>query len=113
MATHKSVIVKLHEPEACVCTETTNEMTLFFLVQVILALYQPIVFANYSLGENQVSRTAEVYSDESLLFVVGNKVHFLIPTVRTNVFHKFYNLLTTMTPVPKQVTYEVQKGQHP
>nr|XP_040060403.1 macrophage-stimulating protein receptor-like isoform X1 [Gasterosteus aculeatus aculeatus] len=49
------------------------------ILQVILALYQPIVFANYSLGENKVSRTAEVYSDESLLFVVGNKM-FRVPS---------------------------------
>ncbi|TNN84423.1 Macrophage-stimulating protein receptor [Liparis tanakae] len=43
------------------------------ILQVILALYRPIVYANYSLGESQVSRTANVYSTDSLLFVVGNK----------------------------------------
>lgn len=34
-----------------------------------------IVFANYSLGEGEVSRTAAVYSEDSLLFAIGNKVH--------------------------------------
>lgn len=41
---------------------------------MILSLYRPIVFANYSLGDGEVSRTAAVYSEDSLLFVVGNKV---------------------------------------
>lgn len=41
---------------------------------MILSLYRPIVFANYSLGDSEVSRTAAVYSEDSLLFVVGNKV---------------------------------------
>lgn len=41
---------------------------------MILSLYRPIVFANYSLDGTEVSRTAAVYSDDSLLFVVGNKV---------------------------------------
>lgn len=41
---------------------------------MILSVYRPIVFANYSLDATQVSRTAAVYSYDSLLFVVGNKV---------------------------------------
>lgn len=41
---------------------------------MILSLYRPIVFANYSLGDGEVSRTAAVYSEDLLLFVVGNKV---------------------------------------
>ncbi|XP_075996998.1 macrophage-stimulating protein receptor-like isoform X2 [Genypterus blacodes] len=48
------------------------------ILQVILTLYRPIVFANYSLGGTQVSRTAAVYSEDSLLFVVGNKM-FRVP----------------------------------
>ncbi|XP_068568289.1 LOW QUALITY PROTEIN: macrophage-stimulating protein receptor-like [Cebidichthys violaceus] len=56
------------------------------ILQVILARYKPIVFANYSLGENQVSRTADVYSNESLLFVVGNKM-FRVPSVGPGCAH--------------------------
>lgn len=41
---------------------------------MILSLYRHIVFANYSLGDHEVSRTAAVYAEDSLLFVVGNKV---------------------------------------
>ncbi|XP_061583292.1 macrophage-stimulating protein receptor-like [Cololabis saira] len=44
------------------------------ILQVILSLYRPIVFANYSLGETAVSRTAAVHSNVSLLFVAGNKM---------------------------------------
>lgn len=43
---------------------------------MILSLYRHIVFTNYSLGEGEVSRTAAVYSEDSLLFAVGNKVGF-------------------------------------
>ncbi|XP_042363182.1 macrophage-stimulating protein receptor-like isoform X2 [Plectropomus leopardus] len=43
------------------------------ILQVILTLYRPIVFANFSLGETPVLRTADVYSNKSLLFAVGNK----------------------------------------
>ncbi|XP_068450311.1 macrophage-stimulating protein receptor [Clinocottus analis] len=56
------------------------------ILQVILALYRPIVFANYSLGESQVSRTADVYSNESLLFVVGNKM-FRVPSAGPGCAH--------------------------
>ncbi|KAA8593364.1 macrophage-stimulating protein receptor [Etheostoma spectabile] len=45
------------------------------ILQVILTLNRPVVFANYSLGETKVSRTAEVYSNDLLLFVVGNKMY--------------------------------------
>ena len=45
---------------------------------MILRLDRPIVFANYSLGEAEVSRTTAAFSDDTLLFVVGNKVHFAI-----------------------------------
>ncbi|KAF7645508.1 hypothetical protein LDENG_00203540 [Lucifuga dentata] len=48
------------------------------ILQVILTLSRPIVFANYSVGETQVSRTAAVYSEDLLLFVVGNKI-FRVP----------------------------------
>lgn len=45
-------------------------------MQVILTKSSPVVFANYSLVEKEerVSDIAAVQSDESLLFVVGNKV---------------------------------------
>ncbi|XP_049431579.1 macrophage-stimulating protein receptor-like [Epinephelus fuscoguttatus] len=49
------------------------------ILQVILTLYRPIVFANFSLGETKVSRTAAVYSDNLLLFTVGNKL-FKVPS---------------------------------
>ncbi|XP_008284398.1 macrophage-stimulating protein receptor-like isoform X2 [Stegastes partitus] len=56
------------------------------ILQVILTLYRPIVFANYSLGETAVSRTAAVYSKESLLFVVGNKM-FRVPSAGPGCSH--------------------------
>ncbi|XP_019118524.2 macrophage-stimulating protein receptor isoform X4 [Larimichthys crocea] len=50
------------------------------ILQVILTSYRPtVVFANYSLGETEVSRTAAVFSEDSLLFVVGNKM-FMVPS---------------------------------
>ncbi|KAG8007734.1 Hepatocyte growth factor receptor [Nibea albiflora] len=50
------------------------------ILQVILTSYRPSeVFANYSLGETEVSRTAAVFSEDSLLFVVGNKM-FMVPS---------------------------------
>lgn len=56
------------------------------ILQVILSLYRPIVFANYSLGETQVSRTADVYSDNSLLFTVANKL-FKVPSTGPGCAH--------------------------
>ncbi|KAL4655983.1 macrophage-stimulating protein receptor isoform X1 [Arapaima gigas] len=45
------------------------------LLQFVLRRSSPIIFANYSLVENEkVSPIAAVYSAESLLFVVGNKM---------------------------------------
>uniref|UniRef100_A0A8C6UXX0 Sema domain-containing protein n=1 Tax=Neogobius melanostomus TaxID=47308 RepID=A0A8C6UXX0_9GOBI len=45
------------------------------LLQLVLTRSSPIIFANYSLVENQrVSSIAAVYSSEYLLFVVGDKV---------------------------------------
>ncbi|XP_055773864.1 macrophage-stimulating protein receptor-like isoform X1 [Salvelinus fontinalis] len=50
------------------------------LLQLILKRSNPIIFANYSLGEdNEVSRKAAVQSNESLLFVVGNKMFSVSP----------------------------------
>ncbi|KAF5904277.1 macrophage-stimulating protein receptor-like isoform X1, partial [Clarias magur] len=51
------------------------------LLQVILTKSSPVVFANYSLvgEEEKVSRIAAVQSEESLLFVVGNKVVTVSP----------------------------------
>ncbi|KAF3855839.1 hypothetical protein F7725_016562, partial [Dissostichus mawsoni] len=44
------------------------------LLQLVLTRSSPIIFANYSLVENQrVSSIAAVYSSEYLLFVVGDK----------------------------------------
>ena len=41
----------------------------------MLTRSSPVIFANYSLVENQrVSSIAAVYSSEYLLFVVGDKV---------------------------------------
>lgn len=43
--------------------------------QLVLTRSSPIIFANYSLVENQrVSPIAAVHSPEYLLFVVGDKV---------------------------------------
>ncbi|KAL6458477.1 hypothetical protein MHYP_G00337070 [Metynnis hypsauchen] len=51
------------------------------LLQVILRRSSPMVFANYSLvgEEERVSRIAANRSEESLLFVVGNKVVSVSP----------------------------------
>ncbi|XP_036389774.1 macrophage-stimulating protein receptor-like isoform X1 [Megalops cyprinoides] len=49
------------------------------LLQVVLRRSNPVIFANYSLAENQkVSPIASVQSEDSLLFVVGNKM-FSVP----------------------------------
>ncbi|KAM7402240.1 hypothetical protein PAMP_017499 [Pampus punctatissimus] len=57
------------------------------ILQVILTTqYKPIVFANFSLGETGVSRTAAVYSEDSLLFVVGDKM-FRVPSVGPGCAH--------------------------
>ncbi|XP_038152026.1 macrophage-stimulating protein receptor isoform X1 [Cyprinodon tularosa] len=45
------------------------------LLQLVLTRSSPVIFANYSLVENQrVSSVAAVYSSEYLLFVVGDKM---------------------------------------
>ncbi|KAM4581933.1 macrophage-stimulating protein receptor isoform 2-T3 [Fundulus diaphanus] len=45
------------------------------LLQLVLTRSSPVIFANYSLVENQrVSSIAAVYSSEYLLFVVGDKM---------------------------------------
>ncbi|XP_077583217.1 macrophage-stimulating protein receptor isoform X1 [Stigmatopora nigra] len=49
------------------------------LLQLVLTRLNPIIFANYSLVENQrISSIAAVYSSEYLLFVVGDKM-FQVP----------------------------------
>ncbi|CAL8355745.1 unnamed protein product [Gadus morhua 'NCC'] len=49
------------------------------LLQLVLTRSSPVIFANYSLVENQrVSSIAAVYSSEYLLFVVGDKM-FQVP----------------------------------
>ncbi|XP_063767768.1 macrophage-stimulating protein receptor-like isoform X2 [Eleginops maclovinus] len=55
------------------------------ILQVILTLYRPIVYANFSLGETQVSRAAQVYN-EFLLFAVGNKM-FRVPSAGPGCAH--------------------------
>ena len=53
-------------PRLCVCPG---------LWKLVLTRSSPVIFANYSLVENQrVSSNAAVYSSEYLLFVVGDKV---------------------------------------
>lgn len=49
------------------------------IIQMILSVEKHITFANYSLAETAISRTAAVYSEEFLLFVAGNKV-FRVPS---------------------------------
>ncbi|KAK2862010.1 hypothetical protein Q5P01_001543 [Channa striata] len=56
------------------------------ILQVILNTYKPTVFANYSLGETAVSRTAAVYAEDSLLFVAGNKM-FRVPSAGPGCAH--------------------------
>ncbi|XP_068172194.1 macrophage-stimulating protein receptor [Antennarius striatus] len=56
------------------------------ILQVILSQYRPIVFANYSLDTTEVSRTAAVYPEDSLLFTVGNKM-FRVPSVGPGCAH--------------------------
>uniref|UniRef100_A0A8C6UA29 receptor protein-tyrosine kinase n=1 Tax=Neogobius melanostomus TaxID=47308 RepID=A0A8C6UA29_9GOBI len=55
------------------------------MLQIILTLTSPTVYANYSLGETQVSRTAAV-AEDSLLFVVGNKL-FKVPSTGPGCAH--------------------------
>ncbi|KAG7244429.1 hypothetical protein INR49_031171 [Caranx melampygus] len=56
------------------------------ILQVILTTYRPVIFANYSLGEAPISRTAAVYSENSLLFVAGNKM-FSVPSTGPGCTH--------------------------
>ncbi|KAM6927968.1 macrophage-stimulating protein receptor-like [Xenentodon cancila] len=56
------------------------------ILQVILSLYKPFVFANYSLGETAVSRIAAMHSNVSLLFVAGNKM-FKVPSAGPGCAH--------------------------
>lgn len=55
------------------------------VMQIILTLTSPTVYANFSLGSTQVSRTAAV-SEDSLLFVVGNKL-FKVPSTGPGCTH--------------------------
>ncbi|KAK0135916.1 Macrophage-stimulating protein receptor [Merluccius polli] len=49
------------------------------ILQVILTLPSPVFFANFSLGEDPVSGISSVYTKDSLLFVVQNKVFTVSP----------------------------------
>ncbi|KAM9408994.1 macrophage-stimulating protein receptor [Pholidichthys leucotaenia] len=45
------------------------------LLQLVLTRSSPVIFANYSLVENErISSTAAIYSSEYLLFVIGDKM---------------------------------------
>ncbi|XP_062402229.1 macrophage-stimulating protein receptor isoform X2 [Sardina pilchardus] len=51
------------------------------LLQLVLRRTNAIIFANYSLSEGEpVSRTNAIQSEDSLLFVVGNKLLSVSPT---------------------------------
>uniref|UniRef100_A0A665TEY2 receptor protein-tyrosine kinase n=1 Tax=Echeneis naucrates TaxID=173247 RepID=A0A665TEY2_ECHNA len=52
----------------------------------VLQVTRTVVFANYSLGEAAISRTAAVYSDDSLLFVTENKM-FKVPATGPGCAH--------------------------
>uniref|UniRef100_A0A8D3BRL0 receptor protein-tyrosine kinase n=1 Tax=Scophthalmus maximus TaxID=52904 RepID=A0A8D3BRL0_SCOMX len=67
------------------------------ILQVILTLYKPTVYANYSLGETAVSRTAAVYQEDSLLFVVGNKM-FRVPSAGPGCAHLVTCLMCLTAP---------------
>ncbi|XP_041813694.1 macrophage-stimulating protein receptor-like isoform X2 [Chelmon rostratus] len=67
------------------------------ILQVILSLYRPIVFANYFLEGARVSRTAAVYSEDSLLFVVGNKM-FKVPSAGPGCAHFMTCSMCLMAP---------------
>ncbi|XP_028302476.1 macrophage-stimulating protein receptor-like [Gouania willdenowi] len=56
------------------------------ILQVILKVDSPVVFANFSLGETSVSRTAAIYLHNSLLFVVGNQM-FRVPSTGPGCAH--------------------------
>ncbi|XP_070758264.1 macrophage-stimulating protein receptor-like [Enoplosus armatus] len=67
------------------------------ILQVILTVYRPIVFANYSLEGAEVSRTAAVYSEDALLFVVGNKM-FRVPSAGPGCAHFMTCSMCLMAP---------------
>ncbi|XP_061779596.1 macrophage-stimulating protein receptor-like [Nerophis lumbriciformis] len=56
------------------------------MLQVILTIDTPSVFANYSLGEAEISRTAAVYNQDLLLFVAGNQL-FRVPSIGPGCTH--------------------------
>uniref|UniRef100_A0A3B4GCT7 receptor protein-tyrosine kinase n=1 Tax=Pundamilia nyererei TaxID=303518 RepID=A0A3B4GCT7_9CICH len=54
---------------------STNDQPFILCWQLVLTRSSPVIFANYSLVENQrVSSIAAVHSSEYLLFVVGDKM---------------------------------------
>lgn len=76
-----SVLVTIHESHTLGHFGTSNGR----ILQMILTSTSLTVYANYSLGEAQVSRTAAV-AENSLLFVVGNKM-FKVPTAGPGCAH--------------------------
>ncbi|KAJ3601888.1 hypothetical protein NHX12_029650 [Muraenolepis orangiensis] len=63
-----AVLVTRHENHTLAHLGTSDGRVL----QVILTLPSPVIYANFSLGESPVSVTS-VYTKDKLLFVVGNK----------------------------------------
>ncbi|KAM9409793.1 macrophage-stimulating protein receptor-like [Pholidichthys leucotaenia] len=49
------------------------------ILQVILSVQRSVIFANYSLGGGAASSTAAVYSEDLLLFAIGNQL-FRVPS---------------------------------
>ncbi|XP_038128909.1 macrophage-stimulating protein receptor-like [Cyprinodon tularosa] len=49
------------------------------IIQMILTWHKLIVFANYSLGKDEIFRTATTYSEDYLIFAAGNKM-FKVPS---------------------------------
>ncbi|XP_033821881.1 macrophage-stimulating protein receptor-like isoform X2 [Periophthalmus magnuspinnatus] len=76
-----SVLITIHEQLTLGHFGTSDGR----ILQIILTLSSPTVYANYSLGSTQVSRTAAV-SEDSLLFVVGNKL-FKVPSTGPGCAH--------------------------
>ncbi|XP_051931785.1 macrophage-stimulating protein receptor [Hippocampus zosterae] len=67
------------------------------ILQVILTIDTPFVFANYSLGGMPISRTATLFNDDSLLFVAGNQL-FRVPTIGPGCAHFVTCSMCLMSP---------------
>ncbi|XP_061147015.1 macrophage-stimulating protein receptor [Syngnathus typhle] len=67
------------------------------ILQVILTIDTPFVFANYSLGEMPISRTATVVNDDSLFFVAENQL-FRVPIIGPGCTHFVTCSMCLMSP---------------